>query len=233
MPRVHLLSNPRSGSCYLHDLLNCHPEIEIADDELLDDQNGLLENPLELVQQSLAALQSTFVGFKVFPEQVYFQGLDFGELLQATGTTHVIVLWREGILEALTSRRIAVQTKEWYSLNKNGTTQKVTICPKDLKTYINKLYSDWEKIGIQWPVGVRPIFVKFEDLISQPMEEVKRILTEIGLTFDNVDFVATSERQNPAKIEDKVINFHELPPEHRDAKLNVEKILRDKFILSI
>ncbi|CAL8113046.1 unnamed protein product [Orchesella dallaii] len=232
MPRIHLLSNPRSGSCFLQELLNCHPEIEIAE-ELLNDEYGVLENPLQSIDQTLAALPSTFVGFKVFPEQVYAHNLHLGDLLQATGTTHVIVLWREGILEALVSRRIAEITGQWYATWKNGTTQKIAIDPKDLKSYITQMNSEWEKIGAQWPVDVRPIFVKFEDLLTQPVVEVKRVLAEMSCPSDHVTFTTPSERQNPGKIHDKVINYLDLPPEHRDAKLNVEKILRDKINTSL
>ncbi|ODN01496.1 GDP-perosamine synthase [Orchesella cincta] len=228
MPRIQLLSNPRSGSCYLQELLNCHPEIEIAE-ELLNDEFGILENPFQSIEKTLAALPNTFVGFKVFPEQVYAHNLHFGELLQATGTTHVIVLWREGILEALVSRRIAETTGQWYSTSKNGPTRQITIDPEDLESYIEQMNSEWEKIGTQWPVGVRPVFLKFEDLLAQPVEEVKRILSEISCASDHVIFTSPSERQNPAKIQQKVINFHELPMEHRNAKLDVEKILRNKI----
>lgn len=232
MPRILILSNPRSGSNYLLDLLACHPEIEL-DEELLNDEFGLIEAPLETIQKSLSTLHSTFVGFKTFPEQVYSHGLHFGELLQTIGATHVIVLWRDDILEALASRRIADANGEWYSTSETNKKRTVKIDLDDLETYSDKLFSEWEKIGSQWPVDVRPIFVRFEDLIQQPIEEVTRVLAELSCASDHIAFCTPSVRQNPAPVHEKVTNFDELPVEQRDKKLNVKSILLEKINISL
>lgn len=112
MSRVILLSNPRSGSSFLQDRLNCHGEVEIAE-ELLNDEFGLIENPVAKTKSRLGQLHKTIVGFKVFPEQIFAHELKFDELLTATATSHVIVLWRENILEGYCSRRIADMNGEW------------------------------------------------------------------------------------------------------------------------
>lgn len=112
MTRVLILSNPRSGSSLLQDLLNCHGEVQIVE-ELLNDEFGVIENPLEHVKLILSELHETIVGFKVFPEQIYQRNLIFSELLTATAANHVIVLWRENILESFCSRCIAGLSGEW------------------------------------------------------------------------------------------------------------------------
>lgn len=112
MSRVLILSNPRSGSSFLQDLLNCHEEVEIAE-ELLNDEFGLVENPIGKITSCLGALHNTIVGFKVFPEQILVHKIKFSELLAAIAATHVIVLWRENILETFCSRCIADMNGEW------------------------------------------------------------------------------------------------------------------------
>lgn len=82
------------------------------------------------------------------------------------------------------------------------------------------------EIGKTWPSEVRPIFVQFEDLIRQPEQEVKRILAELSCNSEHVFFKNISERQNPAPIHEKVINYNDLCPELRDEKLNVKEILQ-------
>ncbi|KAJ6646499.1 GDP-perosamine synthase [Pseudolycoriella hygida] len=71
MPRVVILSNPRSGSTFLRGLLNSHPEIEIAE-ELLNEEFGQFENTLETVTSMLDDLHSTIVGFKIPKELLQF-----------------------------------------------------------------------------------------------------------------------------------------------------------------
>lgn len=112
MSRVLILSNPRSGSSFLQDLLNCHGEVEIAE-ELLNDEFGLIEDPMAKIESSLGELHKTIVGFKVFPEQIFTHDLRFSELLTTIATSHVIVLWRENILETYCSRCIADSNGEW------------------------------------------------------------------------------------------------------------------------
>lgn len=112
MTRVLVLSNPRSGSSLLQDLLNCHGDVQIAE-ELLNDEFGFIENPLEKVKASLGELHKTIVGFKVFPEQIYRGKITFSELVAATAASQVIVLWRENMLDAYCSRCIANLSGEW------------------------------------------------------------------------------------------------------------------------
>lgn len=115
MARVLILSDPRSGSSFLQDLLNCHEEVEIVG-ELLNDEFGLIENPIAKIKSCLGELHSTIVGFKVFPEQIYIHKLQFAEILAEIAATHVLVLWRENILETFCSRCIADMNGEWYTL---------------------------------------------------------------------------------------------------------------------
>lgn len=232
MPRVLLLSNPRSGSSYLQELLNSHDEVEIAE-ELLNDEFGFVENPLAAIQTALGELHSTIVGFKVFPEQIFQHGLNFTELLQTIGATHVIVLWRENLLETLASRRIADANGQWYSTEKNNFNCQISIDENDLRKYIVMIRSEWKKIGTEWPVDVRPIFIKFEDLIRQPVQELKRVFAELSCNSEHTSFKNTSVRQNPSSVDKKVTNFYKLSAELRNEKLDVENILKKMINLSL
>lgn len=113
-----------------------------------------------------------------------------------------------------------------YTMHKSNKTQEVFVDENDLKQYITKLRSDWKTIGEEWPTEVRPIFIKFEDMIKQPDQEVKRVLAELSCNSEHVFFKNTSERQNPAPIHEKVSNYKELCPELRNEKLDVKAILQ-------
>lgn len=112
MSRIILLSDPRSGSSFLQDLLNCHGDVQLAE-ELLNDEFGLREHPIADIKARLAELHKAIVGFKVFPEQIYKHNLKFDEMLRGIAATQVIVLWRENMLEAYCSRCIADLSGEW------------------------------------------------------------------------------------------------------------------------
>lgn len=112
MSRVLLLSDPRSGSSFLQDLLNCHGDVEFAE-ELLNDEFGLVETPIAAINATLSELHEPIVGFKAFPEQIYKHELKFDELLRGIAVSHVIVLWRENILDTYCSRCIAYSSGEW------------------------------------------------------------------------------------------------------------------------
>lgn len=112
-----------------------------------------------------------------------------------------------------------------YTLEKGTKIKKIEVNETDFKEHIEKIESNWKRIGEEWPAGVRPIFAKFEDLLEQPEQEVKRLLADLSCDSEHVFFRNTSERQNPAPIDKKVTNYHELPEELRNRKLNVKEIL--------
>lgn len=228
MPRFLILSNPRSGSTLLKDLLNCHPEIHL-EPELLNDEIQIDTLPLEFLESKLSIRAATFVGFKVFPEQIFQRGLDLPSIVRQIGITRIIVLWRENILETLVSRRIAEKTGVWYAPNNSAvadgpTIQKIMIEPQDLIEYTTDVIQDWNTIVDQWPLGISPIYVKFEDLIANPMEQVKHILSNMGCPSDNFTARSSSKRQNPSKLADKVENYYDLPLNFRERSLNVREI---------
>ncbi len=99
----------------------------------------------------------------------------------------------------------------------------------NFRRYVSRIKSDWKRIGEEWPSEVRPIFIKFEDLISRPDQEVKRVLAELKCNSEHVFFKNTSERQNPAPIHEKVINYDELSAELRSETLDVKTILESSI----
>lgn len=231
MPGLILLSNARSGSSYLSDLLNCHPEIEIAE-ELLNDEVKIEGDTVTHLEKELSKYPQTYVGFKVFPEQIFQRGLNFSSLVQEIGATHVIVLWREGLFETLASRRIADKTGIWYSTSQadSKNIEKIHIDPGDLAQYSKTVIAEWGKIGDQWPVGIQPIFCKFEDLVANPNAQVRHILSRLSCpNQDRFDYSSPAQRQNPSKLDEKVTNFHDLCPNLRDKKLQVGELLGAKI----
>lgn len=225
MGKILLLSNPRSGSTYLLELLNSHPEVNLIG-EILSSKNNLLpSSALSVVQNKLSEMKDAFTGFKLFPEQVYAHKLHFETLCSCIGATHVILLWRENPLETFVSRRIAYSTKSWYSYKKPEKVNKITVDPKDFEGYICSIKTDWKRIASEWPVDAKTIFVKYEDLLEDPSQEVKRIFSELSLDSVKEKYTSFSQRQNPAPLFEKVINYYELPNELLQAKLDVHQIL--------
>ncbi|KAG4074967.1 hypothetical protein HA402_014546 [Bradysia odoriphaga] len=131
------------------------------------------------------------------------------------------------MIEAYCSRCIAGSSGEWYTIERSNETRKIRVDEKDLRHYVAQIKIDWVKIGEEWPEGVQPIYIKFEDLITQPEQEVKRVLAQLACNSEHVFFKNTSERQNPAPIHEKVTNYNELCPVLRDEKLDVKVMLQN------
>jgi len=235
MHRFILLANPRSGSTYLANLLRSHPDIGVAG-ELLNDEHELPDNKLEYIERQLSRMDQNFVGFKVFPEQIFARRLRFDDIVRYIGVEYVVVLWRKSVIEQLVSRKIAEKTGVWFSgpehPNSNST-EKITLDESDLKEYFETLESDWKTIGSQWPTDVLPIFLNYEDLIIDPIQELKKIFARMSCDVQKYIYVNAGRPKNVVHPSVKVNNWTEMNPQLRDLELNAELILTEMINKSL
>jgi len=126
MSRFIILSEPRTGSTYLHSLLNCHVQVR-CEGELLNHVNGPKDDPLGDVNRRLSDLSQPVVGFKIFPEDLLYHHLSLVEVVRRLDIKWVIVLWRENFLAMYVSHRIAQRTNVWYRLVHTDSPQIISI----------------------------------------------------------------------------------------------------------
>ncbi|XP_055329290.1 uncharacterized protein LOC129581980 [Paramacrobiotus metropolitanus] len=227
--RCLLLSSPRAGSTFLLNLLRRHPQIMLTG-EMLSDSRIIEGDPLEDLDKKLSKIKSkSMVGFKLFPEHLQLRGIKFDQLVRHLQITHVIVLWRENLIEQLASLKIAQETGEWFlhpGGDNNKPKPKVTISSEELDDYIKETESDWAQIGATWPVDVIPVFVKYEDLVESPMQEIRKILHRLSLEDADYEYDAYSQRQNPEAPWNKIANWTDLSTDEQLATVDIELIVQ-------
>lgn len=185
------------------------------------------------VEDHLSQCKKPYVGFKVFPEQIFNHNLRFDDLVRYINAKYVIILWRENTLETIVSKLIAEKTNKWYSTEETNLAEKVSIKPEYVYNYVAHYEKEWQKIGSQWPVDVVPIFVKYEDLVANKLETMEHVLSKMSLESDDYEYIIASKRQNPAPLCDKISNWRELPKNLTTIKILVPDILTEAINSSL
>ncbi|CAG2110031.1 unnamed protein product [Medioppia subpectinata] len=233
MKRFLLLANPRTGSTYLANLLRSHPDIGLAG-ELLNDERNLPDDVLQYCGQELSKFEQKFVGFKVFPEQIFKRKLRFDELVRHLGADVVIVLWRKSIAEQLASLRIAEKTGVWFegaedfnNNRKNGLKVKTSISDQEMREYHEFLVKDWQTIGSQWPIDIIPIYVCYDDLIEDPLTQLRQIMARLSCDMETYVFTSPGAVKPPVPPSDRIENWPQISDELKGMKINAKKLLKD------
>ena len=212
-----ILSSGRSGSTLLVQLLNCHPKVtckgELLNRNCLQMHNLRGARGSTLINYILASLIPSkmllsYTGFKLFNEQLEFCNLHLRDLLTALFCPHVIVLYRENMLETHVSLEIAFKTDVWYSENRSSTSERIEI---DWHKFIDYAVTEkvrWKRSVMEIPMYSKVLFVSYEELIGNRSEAMNRIFQFLNLDVCHVE--ATSKKQNPLSLEEKVINYEQI-----------------------
>ncbi|CAG2105360.1 unnamed protein product, partial [Medioppia subpectinata] len=226
-------TNPRTGSEYLSNLLRSHPEIGL-DGELLNEEHNLPDDVLQYCRQQLSKFEQKFVGFKAFPEQIFKCKLRFDELVRHLGADVVIVLWRKSIAGQLASLRIAAKTGVWFegaedfnNNHKNGLKVKTSISDQEMREYHEFLVKDWQTIGSQWPIDIIPIYICYEDLIADPLTQLRQIMARLSCDMETYVFTSPGAVKPAVPPSDRIENWQQLSDELKCLKINVKKIVMD------
>lgn len=74
----------------------------------------------------------------------------------------------------MVSNKIAETTNKWYkSKYEKGDFYQVDLEESEILNYYEQQMSQWRFIAKFWPVEVEPYFLTYEDLIKNPIIEVK------------------------------------------------------------
>ena len=210
-----ILSSGRSGSTLLTQLLNCHPRI-VCKGEMLNREELKKRQLTAVDKQTLSnyilakllplKLWIPCTGFKLFNEQLEYCKLSFGKLLSDLCSPSLIILYRENLLETYVSLKIAFTTEIWYSESETNQCS-IEVDWEAFQVYAETERKRWRN-SMSVTGGMRKIYVSFEELVKNQDATMKRLLTFLNLS--ECDFGASSVRQNPSKLADKISNYEEI-----------------------
>lgn len=231
LPRTNrpfvVLSSGRSGSSFLVQFLNCHNRItclgELLNRELLEDQGliGASENYLiDYVSGSLLSFNfwRPCTGFKLFNEQLEYCKLSLGVFLGRLQYPSVIVLYRENLLETFVSLKIAFQNNIWYSESTVNDTR-IEVVWEEFYRYTVTERTRWKHSMSQIPPLCNLLLVSYEEMTRNQTSATKDIFSFLGLI--PYSCTATSKRQNPLPLNEKVINYDEIMEKITEHKLSI------------
>lgn len=213
-----ILSSGRSGSTLLVQLLNCHQKIackgELLNRNYMQVHNLHGANNRTLISYILASLIPSkiwlpYTGFKLFNEQLEFCNLHLKDLLTALFCPRVIILYRENMLETYVSLEIAFKTDVWYSEG-SGSSEKIKIDWQKFVDYVMTERARWKRSMMDMSVysDHEMLFISYEELIGDRNKTMNKIFQFLNIEMCHVE--ATSKKQNPLPLKEKIINYEQI-----------------------
>jgi len=224
--RLFVFAESRSGSTWLINTLNSHPEISILDEVLNPDfvknfnatrvpgDSSRLKGSFQFIESYLAPLPGKFAGCKIlFPQAVRF--MDFYEFMVNYRKSYFILLFRKNSVKAEVSDIIANKHSRWH-LTKSREKQLVSVDPRFLyerliwRKYAGEFCSNMLKAYAE-----NLIIFEYEDFFTDILSSLNKISSFLNIS--NHDYQHSQEvKSNPFPLRDLVFNYQECQDFFRD-----------------
>lgn len=207
-----IIARSRTGSTLLEKYLDSHPNIQ-CEGELLNNLDGrnykfIIDSFFKRKEKQIES-----AGFKMFyyhpndgnPEEVW-------SYLLKDSNTKLIHLVRKNVLRTIVSQRVATKTKQW-SIQNNGSKipTESKIVHLDLDACMKEIVQtkEWESEFEALNTRFDYVEVSYEDLCSQPKQELVKIQNFLGVKeFENLN--TAIKKQNVEPISKLVENYSAL-----------------------
>lgn len=217
--RLFVFADARSGSTWLINTLNSHPEISMLEEILNPDYKQICQDeptqPLlsdkkysfEFIENHICNLGGKYQGVKIlFPQAIRF--LDFYEFILNYRNSYFILLTRENIVQAELSGMIANKHARWHLLEQKDK-QKVNINPLFFRERLQ-----WRIMTRQFCLNIinsycpNVLQFNYENLFDNPGHHLQMISG--FLKVDDKHFIKSREvKSNPFLLEDLIENYVE------------------------
>ncbi|MEX3954001.1 sulfotransferase [Paraburkholderia sp. EG287A] len=227
MPKTQpfvILGMPRSGTHYLEELLNAHPNV-LSNGELLNihDANWPDTNRLKCSNRELLELAylrypvqngkayATHIGCKINEPQ-FMERPGFFEELARWPCLKAIFLVRRNTLESLRSLVQARESGEWLkygSDNWSAPPPQVALTIELCEAYF-KAADDFHRQVVDSFAPENLLTMGYENLLNDPAACMEAVQTFLGTSFHPCSHGTTLQRQEVRPLEQTVLNFDEL-----------------------
>ncbi|SEI20594.1 beta-1,4-N-acetylglucosamine oligosaccharide 6-O-sulfotransferase NodH [Rhizobium tibeticum] len=217
-----ILAMPRTGTHYLEECLNEHPNV-LSNGELLNtydtnwpDQERLLLSDRELLERAFMRypLRSdkkvTHVGCKINEPQFQERPGFFAELAAWPGLKIILVI-RRNTLESLRSLVQARQTRQWLKFDSDNAAPPppVTLSFATCEAYF-KAADDFHARVVNAVDSSKIHLIEYERLLRDPHACMATILDFLGAPAMQLSDRGILRRQEMRPLDQTVRNFHEL-----------------------
>lgn len=217
-----ILAMPRTGTHYLEELVNEHPNV-LSNGELLNtydtnwpDKERLLLSDRELLERAFLRYppqsdkKVTHVGCKINEPQFQERPSFFAELTAWPGLKVILVI-RRNTLESLRSFVQARQTRQWLKFNSdNSTPPPPVMLPFATCEAYFKAADDFHARVVNAFEPSRMHLIEYERLLRDPHACVATVLDFLGATALQLSDRGILQRQETRPLDQTVRNFHEL-----------------------
>lgn len=219
-----ILAMPRTGTHYLEELLNEHPNV-LSNGELLNtfdtnwhDKDRLLRGDRELLELAYLRYPTrsdkaklTHVGCKINEPQFHDRPGVFAELVRWPRLKVILVL-RRNAMESLRSLVQARQSGQWLKFSSDGEAApppRITLSIADCEAYF-KAADDFHARVAQSFASTSMLVVEYERLHHQPSACLATVWAFLGGPALQLSGSAMLQRQETRPLDQTVQNFHEL-----------------------
>ncbi|MEM5372380.1 sulfotransferase [Paraburkholderia azotifigens] len=219
-----ILGMPRTGTHYLEELLNEHPNVS-SNGELLnpydaiwDNRKRLLLSDRELLEVAYLHYPSrpgknaiTHVGCKINQPQFQERPRFFDELARWP-RLQVILVIRRNTLESLRSLVQARESGQWLKFgagNDSGPPPQVTLKIEDCEDYLEAA-DDFHRLVMSSFAPTNILTVEYESLLGNPASCLHAVWSFLEIPVRPCSGSTVLQRQEVRPLEQTVLNFEEL-----------------------
>jgi hypothetical protein len=217
--RLFVFAESRSGSTWLINTLNSHPDIGMLDEiinpdylKTLNASYGENQQPgqvsaLQKMENPISPLKGKYKGCKIlFPQSIRF--IDFYEFILNYRNAFFIILTRNNCIRAEISGLIANEYKRWHLVEKKEK-QQISVDPAFL--YERLL---WRKHSKDFTINMIRSFcnhhmqIEYSELFSNTDETLRHISTFLTVAPGVFRF-GTEIKSNPFPLRELITNYDE------------------------
>lgn len=182
------------------------------------------------IETEFAKIDKLIKGFKLMIDQIESRHLLLFDIIRYFDIKALVILWREKIIERLTSLRIAELTKIWC-IEQDATVEspKIRISNEEIESSFASSTNLWRKAASQVPIDINLIYISYEKLFNDSQNSLKYICRQLSLETRDHIFISPFKKQEKLLIESRILNYSELNNKSLLLKLNAELIINEEI----
>ena len=222
--RFLVLTGARSGSSLLTSYLRGHPHVTMLEEMLSDDGKWPRDATCAATAKIVHAERSeAWQGLNVTPEQLQNREISLINLVERSGVSFVILLWRRRLLEQYASLSLPD-----FTLTEGACCSSTVVVDRgSFAQYCDQNLSDWQRVAAELCRNqVSFISVEASELVNEPHSSIAAVFHRMRVVPCPLEEVK-AQRQLNERVEQMVSNWSSLLHEHKFAELHLEAIIED------